>query len=61
MRVRRAFSDDLVKTHAAEAAHDSRSDDPGEQDCADCRAGGAKSYPLEQSQKPEVRQSYEWD
>jgi len=61
MRVRRPFSDYLVKTHATQAAHDSGSDDPGEEDRADCRAGGAKSYPLEQSQKPEVRQSYEWD
>jgi hypothetical protein len=50
-----------VQTHPTQAAHDSGTDDPREQDGAHRRAGGAKGYPLKQSQKPEVRQSYEWD
>src|SRR6185436_18658685 len=61
MRVRRSFPDHLMQAHAAKASHDAGADDPRQQNCADSSAGGAEGYPLKQSQKPEVRQSYEWN
>jgi hypothetical protein len=57
--VGRSFAYHLVEAHAAQPAHYSGADDPGEKNRAHRRARRAKGYPLEQSQKPEVRQSYE--
>src|ERR1700674_4741008 len=59
MRVRRAFADHLMEAHSAEAPHDSRADDECQKERGNRSTGGAESYPLEQSQKPEMRQSYE--
>ena len=61
MRVGSSFPDNLVQAHAAQTSHDAGADYPGEEDCADRRARGAEGYPLKQSQKPEVGQSYEWN
>jgi len=61
MRVGSAFADYLVQTHPAQTSHDARSNYPREQYRADRRARGAEGYPLKQSQKPEVGQSYEWN
>ena len=48
-----------MKAHSAQAPHDCRADDECQKERGNGGAGGAKGYPLEQSQKPEVRQSYE--
>ena len=59
MRVGRAFANYLVQAHATQPSHDARSNYPRQQNGADGCARSAEGYPLKQSQKPEVRQSYE--
>src|SRR5437867_2021788 len=61
MCVGRSFANNLVQPHTPQPPHDSWADNPGKENRAYRRACGAKSYPLKQSQKPEVRQSYEWN
>jgi hypothetical protein len=50
-----------MQAHSAQAAHDSRANDECEKERRDGSASCTKRYPLEQSQKSEVRQSYEWN
>src|ERR1700682_2470685 len=61
MRVRSSLADHLMEAHAAQATHYPGADDEGQQERRHCRSRSAERYPLEQSQKPEVRQSNERD
>jgi hypothetical protein len=59
--VRRSLANHLVQSHPTQAAHDSGTDHESEKERGHCRACRAEGYPLEQSQKSKVRQSYEWN
>jgi hypothetical protein len=48
-----------MQAHSAQAPHYSGADNECQKERGYGGAGGAKGYPLEQSQKPEMRQSYE--
>jgi hypothetical protein len=50
-----------MQAHSAQAAHDPRANDEREKERRDGGARRAERYPLEQSQKSEMRQSYEWN
>src|SRR4029077_4490138 len=56
-----AFAYHLVESHATESPHDSGADNPREENRAHRRTRRTKCYPLKHSQKPEVRQSHEWN
>jgi len=61
MGVRSSFADNLVQSHPAKPPHDPGTDDKRQEQRRNRRAGSAERNPLKQSQKSEVRQSYEWD